>query len=98
MIVNDLHIVGVPVVPDETDAILIVDSNAVLAAKVALCPAAGRMPVARTNGLAIRHAAITGVRNPERRIDMYVDAPLHEPTTPRLALEPLLFGTECVVL
>ena len=35
MIVHDLHIVGVRVVPDETDAVLIVDPNAVLAAPVA---------------------------------------------------------------
>ena len=35
MIVDDLHIVSVPVVPDEADAILIIDPNAVLAAPVA---------------------------------------------------------------
>jgi hypothetical protein len=33
VIVHDLHIVGVPVVPDETDPVLIVDPNAVLAAR-----------------------------------------------------------------
>jgi len=35
VIVHDLHIVGVPVVPDETDPVLIVDANAVLATPVA---------------------------------------------------------------
>ena len=44
MIVHDLHIVSVPVVPDEADAILIVDPNAVLPTPVArerLEPVAG---------------------------------------------------------
>ena len=35
MIVHDLHIVSVPVVPDEADAILIVDPNTVLSTPVA---------------------------------------------------------------
>lgn len=34
MIVDDLHVVGVPVVPDEADTVLIVDTNAVLATPV----------------------------------------------------------------
>ena len=35
MIIDDLHVVGVPVVPDEADAVLIVDPNAVLATSIA---------------------------------------------------------------
>jgi hypothetical protein len=35
VIVHNLHIVGVPVVPDETNAVLIVHPNAVLSASVA---------------------------------------------------------------
>lgn len=35
MIVHDLHIIGVPIVPDEADAVLIVHANAVLAPPVA---------------------------------------------------------------
>jgi hypothetical protein len=44
VIIHDLHIVSVPVVPDETDAILIVDPNAVLSTPIAcerLEPVAG---------------------------------------------------------
>jgi hypothetical protein len=35
VIIHDLHIVGIPVVPDEADAVLIVNPNAVLSAPVA---------------------------------------------------------------
>jgi hypothetical protein len=35
VIVDDLHIVGVSVVPDEADAVLIVDPNTVLAMSIA---------------------------------------------------------------
>jgi len=44
VIVHDLHIVSVPLVPDEADAILIVDPNAVLSTPIAcerLEPVAG---------------------------------------------------------
>jgi hypothetical protein len=34
VIVDDLYVVGVPVVPDEADTVLIVDTNAVLAPSV----------------------------------------------------------------
>jgi hypothetical protein len=45
VIVDDLHVVSVPFVPDEADAVLIVDPNAVLPASVAherLEPVAGK--------------------------------------------------------
>lgn len=35
MIVDDLHVIGVTVVPDEANAVLIVDANAVLATSIA---------------------------------------------------------------
>ena len=35
MIVHDLHVVGIPVMPDEADAVLIVDPDAVLPSSVA---------------------------------------------------------------
>lgn len=35
MIVDDLHVVGITIVPDEADAVLIINSNAVLATSIA---------------------------------------------------------------